>query len=324
MLRRPLVHFLSTPDFQLPTAFPNVTRSVIRVLWNPSSGRGRGAELYPKLCAAFEPHGITDFVQTQRAGDEARVVHEAIADGIQTIVVAGGDGTWGKSAVALARAGSPARMAFVAAGTGNDFAKNLRAPAHDMEAMAALIAKGGVERRVDLGRVDDNWFANVAGFGFDVEVLIASRGARLLRGPAVYVAAALGQLFRFGGIPARISGVSSLSAARKPRLMLVFANGKEFGGAFRIAPMAQVDDGKIDAVIFEDGIRAGRLLLLARALRGAHVGHPKVVHAVGASFELEFDTPPAYELDGDLHFAPSRTVTVAALPGVLRVLDAPA
>jgi diacylglycerol kinase (ATP) len=54
-----------------------------------------------------------------------------------TIVVAGGDGTWSKAAVALARAGSPARMAFVAAGTGNDFAKNLRAPARDIEAMAA-------------------------------------------------------------------------------------------------------------------------------------------------------------------------------------------
>lgn len=295
---------------------------MIRVLWNPSSGRGRGAQLQPRLRQAFAAHGITDFVQTQKPGDEARLVREAIADGVQTIVVAGGDGTWGKSAVALAQAGSPARMAFVAAGTGNDFAKNLRAPAHDIEAMAALIAAGGVERRVDLGRVDDNWFANVAGFGFDVEVLMASQGAKLLRGPAVYVVAALGQLSSFDGIPARITGVSSLFAARKQRLMLVFANGKEFGGAFRIAPMARVDDGKLDAVIFEDGIKAGRLLLLARALRGTHLGHPKVIHKAGANFELEFDTPPAYELDGDLHLAPSRTVTVAALPGVLRVLDA--
>lgn len=297
---------------------------MIRVLWNPSSGRGRGAARYPALRAAFARHGITDFVQTQREGDEARLVHEAIADGVQTLVVAGGDGTWGKSAVALARADSPARMAFVAAGTGNDFAKNLRAPAHDMDAMAALIASGGVERRVDLGRVDDQWFANVAGFGFDVEVLIASRGAKRLRGPAVYVAAALGQLFRFRGIAARISGVAPAGASRRPRLMLVFANGKEFGGAFRIAPMARVDDGRLDAIVFEDGIKLGRLALLARALRGTHIGHPKVLHAAGSEFALEFDAPPAYELDGDLHFAKSQVVTVASLPAVLRVLDAPA
>ncbi|HRQ79151.1 MAG TPA: diacylglycerol kinase family lipid kinase [Gemmatimonadaceae bacterium] len=295
---------------------------MIRLLWNPASGRGRGAQLIPRIRAAFAARGITDLVQTERPGDEARLVQEAIADGVQTIVVAGGDGTWGKSAVALARAGSPARMAFVAAGTGNDFAKNLRAPATDFEAMAALVASGGVERRVDLGRVDDNWFANVAGFGFDVEVLMATQGARLLRGPAVYVTAALGQLFAFGGVAVSITGVASLFAARRQRLMLVFANGKEFGGAFKIAPMARVDDGKLDAVVFEDGIKLGRVALLARALRGTHLAHPKVFHKAGAEFRLEFDAPPSYELDGDLHLAPSRRVTVASLPGVLRVLDA--
>lgn len=294
-----------------------------RVLWNPASGRGRGARLFPHLRAAFAARGITDFVQTRHAGDEARLVREAIADGVQSLVVAGGDGTWGKSAVALARAGSPARMAFVAAGTGNDFAKNLRAPATDFEAMAALVAGGGAERRVDLGRVDDNWFANVAGFGFDVEVLMATRGARILRGPAVYVAAALGQLFAFNGVAVAITGVASLFAARRQRLMLVFANGKEFGGAFRIAPMARVDDGKLDAVVFEDGIKLGRIALLARALRGTHLGHPKVFHKAGSEFTLEFDAPPTYELDGDLHLAGSRTVTVASVPGALRVLDAP-
>ena len=296
---------------------------MVRLIWNPASGRGRGAQLIGRIRSAFAARGITDIVQTQREGDEARLVREAIADGVQTIVVAGGDGTWGKSAVALAQAGSPARMAFVAAGTGNDFAKNLRAPATDIEAMAALVASGGVERRVDLGRVDDRWFANVAGFGFDVEVLMATKGSRLLRGPAVYVAAALGQLFSFGGIPVRITGVASLFAPRRQRLMLVFANGKEFGGAFKIAPMAMVDDGKLDAVVFEDGIKIGRIALLARALRGHHLGHPKVFHKAGAEFTLEFDVPPAYELDGDLHLAPSRTVTVACVPGALRVLDAP-
>jgi diacylglycerol kinase (ATP) len=297
---------------------------VIRVLWNPASGRGRGAQLFPRLRAAFAAHGITDFAQTRHAGDEARLVHEAIADGVQTLVVVGGDGTWGKCAVALARAGSPARIVFVAAGTGNDFAKNLRAPARDLGAMAALVASGGVERRVDLGRVDDRWFANVAGFGFDVEVLLASQGSRLLRGPAVYVAAALGQLFSFDGIAVRVDGLASGSATRRQHLMLVFANGREFGGTFRIAPMARVDDGKLDAVVFSDGHRLGRLALLARALVGWHIPHPKVLHAMGTQFTLEFDTPPAYELDGDLHHAPSRRVTVAVLPSVLRVLDAPA
>jgi diacylglycerol kinase (ATP) len=292
-----------------------------RLLWNPVSGRGRGARLIERIRAAFAAHGITDCRASQAPGDEARLVHEALADGVTTIVVAGGDGTWSKAAVALARAGSPARMAFVAAGTGNDFAKNLRAPARDPEAMARLVATGGVERRVDLGRVDDRWFTNVAGFGFDVAVLQASQRSRRLRGPAVYVAAALGELFGYAGFDARVAGHGGDQGWRR-RLMLVFANGREFGGAFRIAPAARVDDGRIDAMIFSDGSRLSRIPLLVGALRGAHGAHRLVDARSGSEFTLECREPPAFELDGELHRADAATVTIRCVPGALRVLDA--
>lgn len=297
----------------------------IRVLWNPASGRGRGARVIGRIRAAFGAEGIRDFQSTTAAGDEARLVHQALDDGVQTIVVAGGDGTWGKCAVALAKAGSPARMAFVAAGTGNDFAKNLRANARDVAAMARLVARGGEERRVDLGRVDDAWFANVAGFGFDVAVLRASTRVPLLRGPAVYVAAALDELLGYAGLEARVAGIPAVDAARAAtRLMLVIANGKEFGGTFRIAPQARVDDGRLDAVLFDDFSRAGRVPLLLRAIRGTHLSHPMVRHHAGASFTLACAEPPWFELDGELHRAAANEVGIHCVPGALRVLDAPA
>lgn len=302
-----------------------------RLIWNPASGRGRGARLFPRIREAFTKFGITDFVATRAAGDEAQVVQQALDDGVETIVVAGGDGTWGKCATALGRAGSPARIAFVAAGTGNDFAKNLRAPAGDIAAMARLVAESGTERRVDLGRVDDRWFANVVGFGFDVAVLHASRRVPLLRGPSVYVAAALGELFGFEGLDARVAG---LRADRKPssprdpdqwarRLMVVVANGREFGGAFRIAPEARVDDGQLDAVLFDDTGRAGRVPLLLRALRGKHLRHPAVTHQQAPHFALECREAPWCEVDGELHRAEGASVEIAVIPGALRVLDAP-
>ena len=293
-----------------------------RLLWNPASGRGRGARTIGRIRAAFAAEGMTDCRATQAPGDETRLVHEAIADGVSTIVVAGGDGTWSKAAIALARAGSPARMAFVAAGTGNDFAKNLRAPARNPEAMARLVASGGVERRVDLGRVDDCWFTNVAGFGFDVAVLAASQRSRRLRGPAVYVAAAVTELFSYAGLDTRVTGLGEDASWRR-RLMLVFANGREFGGTFRIAPAARVDDGLIDAVIFNDGARLSRVPLLLGALRGTHGGHPMVVQRAGASFTVECREPPRFELDGELHQARGATVTIGCVPRALRVLDAP-
>lgn len=280
--------------------------------------------MHEHLRAAFAAEGITDLRATQAAGDEARLVQEAIADGVQTIVVAGGDGTWGKAATALGRAGSPARMAFVAAGTGNDFAKNLRAPARDVAAMARLVARGGEERRVDLGRVNDTWFANVAGFGFDVAVLHATRRMPALRGPLVYVAAAVGELFHYDGLDARLGGIDGEDPERwARRLMVIFANGREFGGTFPIAPGAAVDDGALDVLVFEESSRPGRVPLLLRALRGTHASHPRVRRVSGSRFSLECREPPFYELDGDLHRAPSASVEIAVEPGALRVVDAP-
>ena len=291
------------------------------VLVNPASGRGAGARCLERLRALFAAHGITDIRTTNAPGDEARVVQEAVRDGAGTIAVAGGDGTWGKAAVALARLGSPARMAFLANGTGNDFAKNLPAPAHDHAAMAALIAggaTGGQEQRVDLGAVDDQWFLNVAGFGFDVATLITSENTSWLRGNTVYIYAALKQLLFYRGFAVRADVFGD--AAPRLRMMLTVSNGLNFGGAFRIAPAARVDDGELDFVSIGDVHRLLRLPLFAGALRGAHLSHPKV-HAVrAAAATLTFDAPPDFELDGELHHAASSTVAITTVPRVLRVL----
>jgi len=294
-----------------------VIRTVVIV--NPASGRGSGARLLARLTALFAGHGITDIRTTTAPGDEARVVTEAVRDGAQTIAVAGGDGTWGKSAVALARLGSPARMAFLANGTGNDFAKNLPMPATDHAAMAALVASGTREQRVDLGRVDERWFLNVAGFGFDVAVSIdALRAAGWLRGGAVYIGAALRQLLRYRGFGARVDVFGDTASRR--RMMLVVSNGKNFGGAFLIAPAARVDDGLLDFVSIGDVHRLARLPLFARVLRGAHLAHPGVEAVRASAATLTFDTPPTYELDGDLYDAPDRTLQIGVVPSALRVL----
>lgn len=285
---------------------------------NPASGRGAGARRLERLRAIFAAHGITDVRTTAAAGDEARVVQEAVRDGAQTIAVAGGDGTWGNCAAALARLGSPARMAFLANGTGNDFAKNLPAPAADHAAMAALIASGGREQRVDLGSVDEQWFLNVAGFGFDVAVLIDSQRPTWLRGNAVYITTALKHLARYGGFDVQADVLGDVAPRR--RMMLVISNGLNFGGAFRIAPTARVDDGMLDFIAIGDVHRLARVPLFASAMRGAHLRHPKVAAVRAATATLQFASPPAFELDGELHHASSSTVAVRTVPAALRVL----
>jgi diacylglycerol kinase family enzyme len=103
-------------------------------------------------------------------------------------------------------------------------------------------------------------------------------------------------------------------------LMLVFANAKVFGGGFQIAPEADLADGQIDMVTFANMPLHRRLPLMVKLLRGTHGGDPAVEAVRGRSFRLRFDSPPAYETDGDWNRARSAEVRVETVPAALRVL----
>src|SRR6185312_2980888 len=112
------------------------------VIVNPASGKGRGAKAAERVRQAFAAVGVTDIRSTKAKGDEKTVALRAIQDGARTIVAVGGDGTWSNVANAILSSGAPVRLAFAAAGTGNDFAKTVGAPASDFAATARLAVDG--------------------------------------------------------------------------------------------------------------------------------------------------------------------------------------
>ncbi|MEA3247777.1 MAG: diacylglycerol kinase family protein [Gemmatimonadota bacterium] len=293
----------------------------IAVIVNPEAGHGRARLLVGPVRKAFARPG-TAIELTTASGHEAELARSAITAGAHTIVVVGGDGTWNRCASALLDAGAAdrVRIAFVSAGTGNDFAKNLGAPTRDVAAMAALVADRAAERRVDVGTIESGgrrqWFLNVAGFGFDAVVLqdLAGRGGA--GGTASYITVALRRLLGYPGFAFTEDGPQGRSHLA---MMLVFSNGANFGGAFRIAPAARVDDGLLDQVMIGDVQGLARLPLFFGALRGAHVNHPKVRAVRRARFDVTFSAPPACDLDGELVQLAAREAVVRAVPGALRV-----
>ena len=294
--------------------------SAVRVLYNPAAGSGRGARAIAGIRAAFARCGFTDLRATERAGDDARLVTEAIDEGIETLVVVGGDGTFSNVAGPVAATGAPLRLALIPAGTGNDFVKNLGlarvSPARRALQVAERLARGEVsERRVDMGRIGGHWFLNVAGIGFDVACNALAERLRPLPGAPRYIAAALAEAVRYRAVPLGLDG-----EPLRPHLLAVFSNGAHFGGAFHVAPGARIDDGVLDAVAFTDVPRWRRLPLLLSALRGGHLGHAACRHRQAPAFRVTCATAPWLEVDGELRRAPSAEVEVVTVPRVLRLL----
>ena len=289
------------------------------VVFNPASGKGRGAALVAPVQAALAAGGPVEHALTAAPGDEARLAREAVARGFSTIVAVGGDGTWGGVANGILQSGAADRVSLglVPGGTGCDLAKSLGIPQRDVAGCARIVREGAT-RAIDVGRIEDRYFVNVAGFGFDIAVIEDSREVRWLRGSLLYVYCALRQMRRFPGFPVSMA-IDGGPERRAEMLMLVFANARVFGGGFQIAPEADLADGRLDAVSFANMPLRRRLPIMVKLLRGTHRGDPAVEAVRGRSFRLRFESPPAYETDGEWNRARAADLVVETVPAALRV-----
>jgi len=287
---------------------------------NPAAGRGAVRATLPFVRSAFAARGIDNVYESAAPGDEERLAAWAVRAGVQTIVAVGGDGTWGRIANAILRSGAECRLAVVPTGTGNDFAKTLGVNRYAPEQIADLVVRGDATR-IDVGLADGHYFLNSCGFGFDPSVLGASNRVRFLKGDAVYIYSALGQLFTYRGIEVSANGVPGVKLGSM--LMVTVSNGRSLGGAFKIAPRASVLDGRLDACFFADSNLVQRVKVFVGAMRGTHIGMPSVSAASVQQLALTFPSNPLMEVDGELRVARSRTVELQCVPRALSVVAAP-
>ncbi len=297
-------------------ALPAKERSTF-VIFNPGAGRGRGARLVEPLLSALRDLPV-EHALTRAPGHEADLAQQAAERGFTQVVAVGGDGTWGNAANGLMRAGRRASLGLVAGGTGCDFAKTVGVPARDLVAAARVISDGHT-RPVDVGRIEERYFLNIAGFGYDVAVLEDSQKVRWLKGDLLYLYCALRQLRRYHGFRCRLSWEGGPGEERD-LLMLILANARVFGGTFRIAPQADLADGRLDAVAFSNASTGARLGLIGKLLAGRHLEAPQVGLRQARRLDLCFDEPPAYETDGEWRRARGTELRVEALPAALEVL----
>lgn len=283
----------------------------IAIVANPAAGRGRAADITAKVVEAAGPD--CPLFVTRHSGDEGRCVAAALQSGAGAIIAVGGDGTWSKVAGALLAQQSDCRLAVIAAGTGNDFAKSAGAPSTDIERTVRL-ARDDVHITVDVLRIADDYCINVAGFGFDAHVLASIRPVPLLSGDALYIYSALRELFFFKGLE-----IDAGNGFRN-HLILAVCNGARFGGQFHIAPRARLDDGLATIVAIHDASPLARLGLFASVIGGSHTSRGDVTEITVRSATLKFRAPPIYEIDGELRQARESEIALRVIPGALRVI----
>ena len=288
----------------------------IALLVNPQAGRGAGRRLGSEVRERLRRAGLGCELQFTNAPGEMRgLVAAALRNGVDCVAIAGGDGSVNEAVngyVGVAREGQA--CAVIPLGTGNDFAKMLGV-GNDWRLACERIARGET-RRVDAGRCNGHVFANGIGAGFDAQVALEASGIRWIRGNAVYgVALARTLLLRYATPNARI--VHDGGAIETGITMLAAANGTTYGGAFRIAPDADIADGMLDLMVADRLSRAGIIGFIPHVLRGTHVGRQGVTMARTRRLVVETDEPLVVHADGEIIDRAAKRLEVEVLPGAL-------
>ncbi|MGO4257027.1 diacylglycerol kinase [Marmoricola sp. RAF53] len=288
-------------------------RKEIALLTNPTSGKGKGGRVSDVVAPRLRDAGYAVRELQGRNADEASDLARAcVADGVDTLVVIGGDGMIHLAVQVLA--GTQTRLGVVPAGTGNDVARNLDLPRTDPLAATDVII-GGRERSIDLARIGHRYYVTVLAAGFDAVVNERANAMTWPKGQMRYNLATLAELRTFKPLPyvLEVDGVQH----RFDAMMVAVGNGPSFGGGMRITDGALMDDGLLDVIAIDPMSRTELIRTFPKLRTGSHLGHPKVHRYTGRTITVAAPGIVAYA-DGERIAALPLTVEVA--PNALKVL----
>lgn len=289
---------------------------------NPTAGRGRAGRRTNRIRSLLVASGVElELFTSSAVGDLEQQVYREVGKGAKQIVVAGGDGSIHEAVNGIMRAGKTARLGVIPTGTGNDFAKACDIPL-DWELatrlLGARVRTNSRWRRIDIGRMNDRYFANGAGIGFDAKVTRVARSYRWPIGDFVYLLAILRCLIDGVATP-DMTITSENYVMRGPITLANISNGAWVGGMFHIAPMADNSDGQLELVIAEPVSRLRILLLLPKLIAGSHIGQNEVAHSSVRRLTIEAAEPVPSHLDGEVG-EPVSHFEIEILPAALDLL----
>ena len=271
----------------------------VLVVANPSSGGGATAKRIPEVERALRRYGLQyTLAATVRPGHASEIAASAISRGFDVIAVVGGDGTLNEVVQAyMAKDGSALAgpdLALVPSGSGGDFRKTLGLSGGVDEAVARI--RFGQRRPCDLGvlELQDNAgrqafhaFINIASFGVGGLVdRIVNDSPKWMGGRAAFFLGSLRATLQYknAGVRIRIDGAPFYEG---PIFNVAIANGRYFGGGMKIAPHADLADGRFEVIALGDLGKSDVVALSAKIYAGSHLGASGVSVGAGKVVEAE-------------------------------------
>lgn len=294
----------------------NASSRNVLVLVNPKSGlRWSFEKVREALDRYWDCEGTTLTYQfCQSPVDGVQKASRAAAAGVDTILVAGGDGT--VNSVARELVGKAVTLGIIPVGSGNGFARHFEIPLSPEKAVKALAT--AAVRAIDVGLVDGNPFLVTCSMAW--EAAIAKNFARSpIRGVIPYVFAGVQELFDYQRQDIEVVLDHGEHITFERPLVFTVANLSQYGGGAKIAPQAMPDDGYLELVVVRHQNIPKFIANIGRLFDGSLDRLPEVSTFRFQHLSIRRAEATSIQVDGELVDAGSG-IEVTVLPAALRVL----
>ncbi len=286
-----------------------------RLIYNPSAGREEAVKKLPEILQRLERGGIeTSCHATIGEGDASHAAAEAVERKFDMVIAAGGDGTVHEVINGLAEKPYRPDLAILPMGTTNDFARAVGIPKQWDAACDIIIEQ--FAKPIDLGKVDQRYFINIAGGGSLTELTyeVPSKLKTLL-GQLAYYMKGLEKLPYLR--PIELVLKSEECNLQEKAMLFLILNSNSLGGFNKIAPNASIRDGYLDVFILKKCNLAEFVKIVSLALRGEHIHDPHVIYF--KTKEIEISSPDYTQLNLDGEFGGALPCKFSVLPSHLNL-----
>lgn len=268
-----------------------------------------------RILASLRAHNIEPTVLYTTVEDPGKTMaQQAALDGAELVIAAGGDGTL--HAVASGVIGTKSALGILPMGTMNNIARSLKIP-EDIEDACAIIASGETSQ-IDVGKINDTLFLEVAGVGLEAALF-----------PAAEELKSKGIMSTFNGIVHGLRTLASFTASnftvtfdrKKHRhvkaLQISVCNSPYYGARLQFAPSAIMDDGLLDVLIYRKFSKFNYFRHALSISQGRRDLAPRISRRKVKTIIIESEHPVELHADGESQGYTPAMITV--LPGVLKV-----
>src|SRR5699024_719918 len=245
---------------------------------NPSSGRQNMENRIDQLSKLLLDDGyILGKFFTKKKHDAYYETIKSSEEDWDIIIACGGDGTVNEVASGIANDKNKIPLAILSAGTVNDFANYMNIPNKIPDFFNMIKNEKVID--IDMGRVNNRYFVNVAAGGLLTNVgYQVPVEAKAILGRMAYYFVGLRELIVEGIEPINVSFESEEYTSVDKVLLFLISNSSSIGGFKKLAPDADVLDNQLDVLIIKDSDVAELANIFFNILKGDHISHPNVVY----------------------------------------------